>query len=1035
MATMLNPNAIPDGSITQEKIDSSVLAAKQDTLTPGNGISIKGGVISSSVAEVVDSIVNAGYVFAGVATPATDPGTPNAKVFYIANGKGTYTNFGSLEVTEDEVIVLKYDTAWHKVSTGIASQEKLTELDEKIGKPDEPVDLSNSAWKSGMITMSGSEYVWQVSSSNPQNYQHICIEVKEGQIFEVKASKYAARLYQCETYNPKHLQSVNTEQIEISSNTESTITIDQGKKYLIITIVTDGTNICPISVTRKGKSIIPDITDVIDESADNRHVPTSKAVKDYADTSRDSVKEYIDKSIQELKGTPDEDIDVSSSNFKNGTIVAYPSSSTGFVWQLSSSETKCKHIVVSVQEGDVINFVSGTIGARYYYINEYNPVHLSEVSLIGETYNVAGNTEKTITIDNPSVKFVIFIALESEGGNLCPLSIKKKGEKAILLPYTNNINTAKDDEHVPTSKAVADYVTNIGRGFIYYDTIPTEYGDNFNIRFMFRPKVAFVNNCDNWVAGKSYSIGDYCKNGTTLYRCINAHTSTSSFALGNFVKVSVIRFQGASVDILPSKLVQVTETFTDNGETKTSYYGTFRGGLRYETATNLGTRKYKQFIGGFAFSVRYIADDWENHTASISNTGSSIVLKVDNNVVSTLPFATYTTMNALYNAVNAVDGFICDYREIEGRTPYELAVFDDAQLVSQFKGSINGKTVSASNPAVVYTDNPPLLIPYAMQKEWNTAEVVGTPDNIYVCINGMSKAYSRNANVDAIPILGDDFDFKGIEISAYTMRDAEIAENYTASSIDKTIVISSFSPFCIVFEGHGIIDSPTDSVSDRSGDKAYACTIDRLQGLFEYALSKGYVPISLEDTIMHYKNGKVIPKRCFTIIFDDYRFNNFLNLKFRSVFETYGIKANLAVVSSMGNPLAYNGKSITLEEAIRIGKNAGFEFYTHTRGEAGNGNYQRNMLTSKPSLYANEYMLDVYDADEKGVNPSVVIFPDGSCNAYLCDTLKWVGCKGAIAVDTKNPNCNNEYQIVRVDVRIGAVGNEKSIEVIKSYIL
>lgn len=33
MATMLNPNAIPDGSITQEKIESSVLAGKQDTIS------------------------------------------------------------------------------------------------------------------------------------------------------------------------------------------------------------------------------------------------------------------------------------------------------------------------------------------------------------------------------------------------------------------------------------------------------------------------------------------------------------------------------------------------------------------------------------------------------------------------------------------------------------------------------------------------------------------------------------------------------------------------------------------------------------------------------------------------------------------------------------------------------------------------------------------------------------------------------------------------------------------------------------------
>ena len=33
MATMLNPNAIPDGSITKEKIKSSVLAGKQDTIS------------------------------------------------------------------------------------------------------------------------------------------------------------------------------------------------------------------------------------------------------------------------------------------------------------------------------------------------------------------------------------------------------------------------------------------------------------------------------------------------------------------------------------------------------------------------------------------------------------------------------------------------------------------------------------------------------------------------------------------------------------------------------------------------------------------------------------------------------------------------------------------------------------------------------------------------------------------------------------------------------------------------------------------
>ena len=131
-ATTLAGYGIGD-AYTKSEVDTA-LEGKQDTLTAGNGISIEGNVISSSVAEVVDNIVNAGYVFAGVATPATDPSTPNAKVFYIANGKGTYEKFGGIEVTEDEVVVLKYDTAWHKVATGIASDEKLSELERDFGK-------------------------------------------------------------------------------------------------------------------------------------------------------------------------------------------------------------------------------------------------------------------------------------------------------------------------------------------------------------------------------------------------------------------------------------------------------------------------------------------------------------------------------------------------------------------------------------------------------------------------------------------------------------------------------------------------------------------------------------------------------------------------------------------------------------------------------------------------------------------------------------------------------------------------------------
>ena len=79
-----------------------------------------------AVSDAINKLKNAGYLYAGIATPTTNPGTPDGPVFYIANDNGTYANFGGLEVTEDDVVILYYDTVWHKVSTGIASNEKLT---------------------------------------------------------------------------------------------------------------------------------------------------------------------------------------------------------------------------------------------------------------------------------------------------------------------------------------------------------------------------------------------------------------------------------------------------------------------------------------------------------------------------------------------------------------------------------------------------------------------------------------------------------------------------------------------------------------------------------------------------------------------------------------------------------------------------------------------------------------------------------------------------------------------------------------------
>ena len=83
-----------------------------DTNIKTNGNEEITGAILNSVLNSMVSSLGAGYQYMGVATTSTNPGTPDAKVFYLAYTPGTYTNFNGIVVTG--LCVLKYDTAWSK---------------------------------------------------------------------------------------------------------------------------------------------------------------------------------------------------------------------------------------------------------------------------------------------------------------------------------------------------------------------------------------------------------------------------------------------------------------------------------------------------------------------------------------------------------------------------------------------------------------------------------------------------------------------------------------------------------------------------------------------------------------------------------------------------------------------------------------------------------------------------------------------------------------------------------------------------------
>ena len=92
-------NKIADDAITTEKIvDDSIIISK----------------LSTDIQFLISNLSKTS-TFAGIATPTTNPGTPDGSVFYFANSAGIYTNFNNIKVLKGENIILKWNNnIWTK---------------------------------------------------------------------------------------------------------------------------------------------------------------------------------------------------------------------------------------------------------------------------------------------------------------------------------------------------------------------------------------------------------------------------------------------------------------------------------------------------------------------------------------------------------------------------------------------------------------------------------------------------------------------------------------------------------------------------------------------------------------------------------------------------------------------------------------------------------------------------------------------------------------------------------------------------------
>lgn len=104
--------------------------AVADVIKTNGNQEITGAIMQNTLLSII-STVGSNATFAGIATPTTNPGTPDQNIFYLAAQPGVYSNFGGVELTNQVILFANKNGNWVKQNTGIAIFAKVIEVEAK----------------------------------------------------------------------------------------------------------------------------------------------------------------------------------------------------------------------------------------------------------------------------------------------------------------------------------------------------------------------------------------------------------------------------------------------------------------------------------------------------------------------------------------------------------------------------------------------------------------------------------------------------------------------------------------------------------------------------------------------------------------------------------------------------------------------------------------------------------------------------------------------------------------------------------------
>ena len=345
---------------------------------------------------------------------------------------------------------------------------------------------------------------------------------------------------------------------------------------------------------------------------------------------------------------------------------------------------------------------------------------------------------------------------------------------------------------------------------------------------------------------------------------------------------------------------------------------------------------------------------------------------------------------------------------------------------------------------LVYTfnsqiDKPRIYIPYDMDEDWHTVEFVYDKDKLisYFAFDGLTvenkvSTKSFGTYEDGILQIGGKFNghespiqIRNLELDINSYGDCEIVDSIAHPYETQKQLISKHNPRLLIYEGHGI-DNINDTNAPTSDDMA--CSTDRLLTVFKTLTNKGYVPVTYEQIKDWKINNRELPKRCFNLMFDDYRIENYMDIAKRYPFMKYNVKAGLAVISDskeLTDTVEIDGTSYTIDEVFKAIKNGGWHICSHT-------NSHFTIDSVLPSQLPQKLKECVISCDKHNINSDIIVYPLGKVSIRSLSALEHSDFALGINIVTDRYNCRAlpDMNLTRVEI-----GSRTSIENVLSSIV